>query len=407
MTANAKPAFNGSFLLVMLFVFFNSVALPHGLLYTTLLTPFFVFWLWRKRVYKYLLWFPVVSVLLWLVHSNAPIDSAAYLKSSALYFATFIFSVAAWKWLKDNTHMDWYFKQILVLNTILLPIAVVAFAHPFTRNWFWYMVPFSGDMPTIPRLRMLTYEASYYSLLLAPLVLYYLAQAAFGKGRRTLLPLALVVIPLLLSFSLGVMASLAIACLGVLMWYLMPLAKRKRTYLHLFFALGGLLFVLLALYAVWPDNPLYTRLGNVLSHNDSSARGRTYEAFYLAGKLIWDYSVWFGVGPGQVKVLGHKLFSSFYQITTSNPYVAAIPNASAETLAVYGLTGFVVRLGFQLWAFVKFKVYRNLFSLGLFLFVFIYQFTGSYITSPLEYVLWLLAVLPLFPQFHKSRLFPQ
>ena len=101
------------------------------------------------------------------------------------------------------------------------------------------------------------------------------------------------------------------------------------------------------------------------------------------------------------------MFFDFYQITITGPYVARIPNSAAETLAVYGVLGFAARIAVQGWLFLRFKVYRNLFSMGLFLFIFIYQFTGSYITSPLEYVIWMLAVLPLFPEFHKSRLFPK
>ena len=399
--------FDASFVLVLVFVFFNSVGLPHGLLYTTVLTPFLMFWLWRKRVYGYALWFTGISAVLTYIHLGHDVVLPQYAKSTVLLFTTLVFTVATWQFLRNTTRMGWYFKQILIFNTILLPVAAAAFLHPVTREWFWYLVPFSPNLPAIPRLKMLTYEASFYSLTLAPLAVFYVVKSAFGQVRYPLLVLLLVFVPLLLSLSLGVLIALSLALVGVLITYFRPIMQRKRFRLTVLYTAGGLVLGLLLLMVLWPDNPVFERIDNVLSHRDTSARGRTYEAFWLAGKLAWNTNIWVGAGPGQVKALGHDLFFEFYQITITGPYVARIPNSAAETLAVYGVLGLAVRLGIQGWLFIRYKVYRNLFSLGLFLFIFIYQFTGSYITSPLEYVIWILAVLPLFPEFHKSKLFPK
>jgi hypothetical protein len=44
-------------------------------------------------------------------------------------------------------------------------------------------------------------------------------------------------------------------------------------------------------------------------------------------------------------------------------------------------------------------VWTNYYRLLLFLFVFIYQFTGSFITNVAEYVIWILAFTNTFHQF--------
>ncbi|MGZ5135232.1 MAG: hypothetical protein ACXWCG_08785, partial [Flavitalea sp.] len=53
--------------------------------------------------------------------------------------------------------------------------------------------------------------------------------------------------------------------------------------------------------------------------------------------------------------------------------------------------------------FFKTKVWSNYYRLSLFLFIFIYQFTGSYLTNIAEYVIWILAFHPgLFTEFDRT-----
>jgi len=73
-----------------------------------------------------------------------------------------------------------------------------------------------------------------------------------------------------------------------------------------------------------------------------------------------------------------------------------LPNAAAETLAIFGVLGLIVRLGFQIALFFKFNIYKNYYQLILFCFLFVYQFMGSYVTSTGEYVLWVITFMPIF-----------
>jgi hypothetical protein len=101
--------------------------------------------------------------------------------------------------------------------------------------------------------------------------------------------------------------------------------------------------------------------------------------------------------------VGEKHIRGYYGYSKEEWPRMALPNASAETLATYGYLGLLLRLGIQLWLFFKLRVYRNYFSLSLFVFVFTYQLMGSFITSTVELTLWILAVSPIFRELDIDR----
>ncbi|MBC7536218.1 MAG: hypothetical protein H7258_11050, partial [Ferruginibacter sp.] len=49
------------------------------------------------------------------------------------------------------------------------------------------------------------------------------------------------------------------------------------------------------------------------------------------------------------------------------------------------------------------KVWTNYFRLLLFIFIFIYQFTGSFVTNIAEYVIWILAFTNVFVEFDVDK----
>jgi hypothetical protein len=76
-----------------------------------------------------------------------------------------------------------------------------------------------------------------------------------------------------------------------------------------------------------------------------------------------------------------------------------LPCAIAETMAQFGFVGVAVRLGLEVSFFYHTRVWKNYFRLALFIYIFVYQFTGSYLTNIAEYVIWILAFSPVFPEF--------
>jgi hypothetical protein len=81
-----------------------------------------------------------------------------------------------------------------------------------------------------------------------------------------------------------------------------------------------------------------------------------------------------------------------------------IPNTMAETLAVFGIFGLMFRFFLEFYLFLKTRVLSNYYRTALFLFIFIYQFTGSYITNIVEYVIWAIAFSNNFKQFDWSAI---
>jgi hypothetical protein len=94
--------------------------------------------------------------------------------------------------------------------------------------------------------------------------------------------------------------------------------------------------------------------------------------------------------------------SSFYSYTTEVEIVR-LSSTVAETFATFGLTGLFLRFGAEIYLFFKTRVYTNYYRLALFIFIFIYQFTGSYLMNIAEYVVWVLAFSTVLPEFNKVR----
>jgi hypothetical protein len=76
-----------------------------------------------------------------------------------------------------------------------------------------------------------------------------------------------------------------------------------------------------------------------------------------------------------------------------------IPNGMAEILATFGIYGFVLKLFLEVWFFIKRKIYTNIYAFTLFMFIFIYQFTGSFIINVAELGAWAVVFAIRFPEF--------
>jgi len=96
--------------------------------------------------------------------------------------------------------------------------------------------------------------------------------------------------------------------------------------------------------------------------------------------------------------LGADIIRSYYLYALDYNTIA-IPNAAAETLAIFGWAGLLLRISVELVLFFYTRVWTNYYRLLLFLFIFLYQFTGSFITNIAEYVIWILAFTNAFPAF--------
>jgi hypothetical protein len=204
-------------------------------------------------------------------------------------------------------------------------------------------------------------------------------------------------VPYVLSFSIGVISAALLA--GIITWfvYFGRLTQKRRILNAIVYtgAVFGSSMVVLVLF--FRHNPVFSRIGNIFSGRDTSGKGRTIDAFILANKILDTGNEFWGIGIGQIKIIGENIIRSYYMY---DPGVAvAIPNAVAETWAMFGWVGVLLRVSIEVFLFFYARVWSNYYRLLLFLFIFIYQFTGSFITNTAEYVIWIMAFTNVFKQF--------
>lgn len=386
------------FPVVFIYFFINSLGLPFGLTYTALLSPLLYVWvvLVRKQevLWPYLLALtPVV-----LIQLSLDVDTKSYFISLLNITLVYIFCQAAYTFFIKCKHPAEIFHQLLLINFVCCIIAIPLFFTPYS-HLLWTKQFITTGAEEVRRLSLLTYEPSYYALLFTPLFCYFLLQLIFYRNSiNGWLLLAMLLLPLMLSFSLGVISAIAMAMVISFVVHFKTFIRNKRFMNLAGVAIAGGLTALMIGLIFFPDNILFVRIDNVLSGKDSSGKGRTFEAFWLADELIAKKSYWWGIGAGQIKILGFDLIRDFYGYSFDTPRVA-IPNAAAETLALFGWVGFVVRILAEWVLFVYTKVWRNYYRLLLFAFIFIYQFTGSFITNVAEYVIWIIVFSPVFKEY--------
>lgn len=389
------------FLFIALIYFFvNGFLLPIGLLYTIFLTPLFFFWILKNKKKNVLGYFILCWLPWFIIHSISGVDYFYYFKSTVLFFTVYIFCYAFYLFLKRGEGLEKIFASLLVFNFIGVLLAFLIFFTPI-NELLWTFQPLTVNMTDFPRIRLLTYEPSYYATLMVPFVVYYLLGILFKPyPTKTIIGLLIMIaIPLIFSFSLGVLACLFIA-IALLLTTKFRLLIGKRRVLYSLSALAICSFIgLLALIILFPDNPLFERLNDLYSGKDTSAQGRTTQALVLANQIAEITSYWFGAGIGQIKIMGNDIIRTFYDLDYTEAVTIRIPNTMGETIATFGYLGLALRIGLEIFLFFKTRVWTNLYRLTLFFYIFVYQFTGSFLTNIAEYVIWILAFTPYFSFF--------
>lgn len=387
----------------ILYFFFNNLFLKEGLLYTTLLVPVFLYWLYKKgQVAGMLKWtllllFPLPFQLL-----NG-VDPGSYFISSLLVLSAWIFLFTALEAIRSTRDsLEEIFLTSLKVNSVLVLIALCILPFSGLREFMWDTIPMTRNLYAIPRLKLLAYEPSHYGLLLAPVFLYFILKILTGKSGHPLILAAGIGVPLLLTFSFGIIGAMIPAILISALAHLRNISVNARR--MLIYSVFFLIIVTGCLWILWPDNPFFIRAGNIITGADSSTKGRLVHSFMFAKDLILQHNAWMGVGPGQIKILAHDLIVSFYKYTGEYAEIVRIPNSMGEMLATYGIYGFILKIFFEVFFFVRLKIYRNLYSLGLFIFIFIYQFTGSFLVNAAEIGIWAIVFAGRFPLFQGDSL---
>lgn len=374
------------------------MALPFGLTYMAILSPLLYWWVFSTRKIEILLPFLVFLSPFMIIHFSMGTDVKSYLVSGLNYTAVYIFCQAFYTFLKFCNEPDKIFNRLLIVNFLLCLLSVAIYFTSYD-SVMWMKNSLTGDMNDLKRLKMFTYEASHYATMFIPLLFYFLFQLILNQQtRNSLLLLAMISLPMLLSFSFGVIISSLLAFLATYLFHFNILLRKKRLLVLLSIMAVVLIVSVLAMWIFYPQSSVLQRLDNILAGNDTSGNGRTTDAFILAWKILQQKSMAFGIGPGQIKLLGADIIRSYY-LYDLDYNIITIPNAAAETLAIFGYVGLAIRLFIQAFLFYYCRVWTNYFRMVLFLFVFLYQFTGSYITNMAEYVIWIMAFTNAFQEF--------
>ena len=389
---------NKYFPFAFIYFFVNSLALPFGLTYTALLAPLFYIWILLTRKKEILLPFIAILLPFIIIHiSIVGVNIETYATSFLNLLLVYIFSQAVYTFLHVCKDIEKIFRRILVINFIVCLVAIPVYFTPYF-SIFWDEQILTAGVGKLRRLRLFTYEPSYYALLFTPFFFFFLLQYFFRQNKipGTLL-LLMLFLPYLLSFSIGVIGAVALAVLFTWISHFKKLTSKRRITNAIItggFTVG---LVMLVLIFFFRHNPIFTRIGNILSGQDSSGKGRTVDAFLLACKILNEKNEYWGIGLGQIKLVGDNIIRNYYLYNMD--IIVTIPNAAAETLAIFGWIGFVIRILVELFFFFYTRVWTNYYRLLLFFFIFIYQFTGSFITNVAEYVIWILAFTNIFYQF--------
>jgi hypothetical protein len=382
------PFTTNKYLLVTYIYFFLNTTffLDSPLLLTSLLSPLFYFWL-RKEGYKRILTtFLLVVAPFVIANLRHGVEYRTYaisfVMALTLYVTIYVFYIA----IPKIPNLSALFDGLIKVNLFMSAMGLVLLLTPWD-SLMWITNTITVDVDETMRFRMLTYEPSYYSTLLVPLVLYAFWRFMSQPNRTTSFFLLAVAVPLAMSFSFGVIGGLMVTITLIYAFSFRTLWRHKLAVLAV-----SSIFALIVM--LLQDTLVWIRLMNVVSGQDTSANARTFESYFFAYQIAAEKSLWWGVGFGQVKLLDYLITS-----WSGGRLICTV----ADTFALFGIWGLALRFGAEIYLFFKTRVYSNRFRLSLFLFMFIYQFTGSFTSNLAEYVVWILAFSQVFPEF-SSRL---
>ena len=375
------------------------------MLYTNVLSPVFYYNVVARKRRTFAAGFFGILLFFDLVQLYNGVDVPSFIVSNGLFISTYFCVISFYYFVNDYDGIKKLYRDVLVFNAIMVVIAIpFFFMDRPAMDTFWYINKITRGYAEFPRLAMFTYEASYYSLLFLPVFYYYSLKFIFNDiTSYRWLTFLLAAVPMLLSLSFGVLGTSFITIILMCFISARRLFRYKRAFISVFSAILLFFLTMLFLAVYFPGNILFARIENILTGVDTSANGRTVDSFTMAWRIADSKSLWFGAGLGQIKIITLEIVRRYYNYWGDFPRYD-IPNAMGETLAIFGLAGVGIRLFLEWYLFFKTRVYSNYYRLSLFIFIFIYQFTGSFITNIVEYVIWILAFSGVFNQFSRAYL---
>jgi hypothetical protein len=149
-----------------------------------------------------------------------------------------------------------------------------------------------------------------------------------------------------------------------------------------FIVKNWIIAILICVGSLFVLSGLFERFQYILNGEDYSGMVRVVFSLQAAIDMLDEKGLWwFGVGPGQIKFQIERYTSDYAAFGGT-----LLPNSIANTIASVGIIGTAIKFTAMFWLYFKTKSYKNYYSNSLFIFIFIYQFTGGYFNNINEYV---------------------
>lgn len=376
----------------LLYFLFNSVGLPTGLFFTTILAPVFYAWVYLEGRRWVTTWFLVALFPFFVAHGLNGVDPVYYARSTLLLWTAYV-TAYAFCWALLQTHdIQRLFDELIVANFVAALISILLLVTP-ARSVVWDSQADVIGASNLYRLRMLTTEPSVYAELMLPLMVFAALRLVLAPTARGFWYAVMIGFPFLLCQSFGGLGSFVIGVGLASLFTFRRLLRRPKTR----FVVVLLAIVMLTIVII--PNPVSVRFSQVTSGQDASAHSRTILSFYAAYTVAASKSLWWGAGLGQGKLVDVSNVVPAFNI-------GIIPNAVAGTFAELGIVGLILRFSVEIFLFFRTRVYKNPFRIAMFIVAFATQLSGSYLNDVQQYLLWCFAFAPFFPEMDSRNSVP-
>src|SRR5207249_9346383 len=167
---------NKYFPFAFVYFFINSIGLPFGLTYTAILAPLFYIWIISKRKKEILFPFVVILAPFILVHVlYVDVIRKVYFYPLLNMVLVYIVCQAVYTFLKVCNDIEKIFRRLLIINFILCLVAIILYFTPWYQI-MWIEQDLTKGIKNFRRMKMFTYEASYYATLFVPIFCFYMLQ---------------------------------------------------------------------------------------------------------------------------------------------------------------------------------------------------------------------------------------
>jgi hypothetical protein len=168
-----------------IYFFINTLGLPLGLTYTAILSPFFYWWVITKRKQEIILPFLGILLLFVIIHIVNGADMISYLISFLNLLTVYIFCQAVYTFFKICEEPEKIYWKLFVVNFILCLIAIPVYFTPYNKI-LWIQQYLTEGVDNFMRMKLFTYEASYYASLFTPLFFFFFLQIIFKHNKRSI-----------------------------------------------------------------------------------------------------------------------------------------------------------------------------------------------------------------------------